>query len=207
LYDNSTYRIWYTARSAAVINDSLGYATSTDGLHWIKYSGNPVISVKMAAWHIYVAARYTSVVRVGSAYVMVFLFTDLSDDMSFATSSDATHWNVSSTILLTNTDSKADWDFVPYQPSLVVRGDTLYLFYSGGDRVPSSPYDAIGLAYCDLAILLTTTSVTTSSASSITTGPARTTTTSAASTSPNDCQMRPSFESCPVGNTQKMGQT
>jgi predicted GH43/DUF377 family glycosyl hydrolase len=190
LYDNSTYRIWYTARSQAGVNDSLGYATSTDGLHWIKYSDNPVISTKMAAWHIYVAARYTSVKRIGSAYLMVFLFTDLSDDMSFATSLDATHWNVSSTILLTNTGSTADWDFVPYQPSLVVHGDTLYLFYSGGDRVPSSTYDAIGLAYCDLAILLNKTStVTTSSASSTASGTAQTTTTSAASTSSTSSAM------------------
>ena len=39
--DNGTYRMWYNASDN--ITWRIGYATSEDGIHWTKYTGNPVL--------------------------------------------------------------------------------------------------------------------------------------------------------------------
>jgi hypothetical protein len=50
LYDASRqlYRMWYTATAFLGIS-SIGYAVSTDGVHWSKYPGNPVLALDLAA--------------------------------------------------------------------------------------------------------------------------------------------------------------
>ncbi len=49
------YKMWYTGYGGS--NNRIGYATSTDGINWTKYAGNPV--VQLGAWD-------SRVVRVGS---------------------------------------------------------------------------------------------------------------------------------------------
>lgn len=50
VYDASRqlYRMWYTATGFLGVT-GIGYAVSTDGLHWNKYPGNPVLSLDSAA--------------------------------------------------------------------------------------------------------------------------------------------------------------
>lgn len=38
------YRMWYSGRTFD-LRSKIGYATSTDGIHWTKYSGNPVLKL------------------------------------------------------------------------------------------------------------------------------------------------------------------
>lgn len=161
LFDGGTYRMWYTARSSPALNDSIGYATSADGIHWSKFAGNPVITAGSSQRDAYLAARYPSVARIGTSYLMVFLLTNLSDDISYAVSQDGLHWNVSDNVLLTNTNSSSDWDLIPYYPAIVVSGSEVQLWYSGkSTNIPPGP--AIGLATCGiLAVTTTSTSTTT----------------------------------------------
>ncbi len=45
IHDSALYKMWYTGRqSLQVPFGSIGYAFSSDGLHWTKYDGNPVIT-------------------------------------------------------------------------------------------------------------------------------------------------------------------
>ena len=192
LFNNSSYQMWYTARSATNVGYTLGYATSSDGLLWKKYPDNPVITPNSAGTAAYVAARYSSVVRIGSAYVMAFLLTVPRDDLSYAVSPDGIHWNVSKTILLTNTNSTADWDYTPSYPSLVVLGNTLLLYYSGeSNSIP--PYPSIGLAYCSLSTNSpTSTSYATSTPSTSSTSTTSTSTSTSSSTSSSSTSSAPS---------------
>jgi predicted GH43/DUF377 family glycosyl hydrolase len=193
LFNSNSYEMWYTAQRTAGPNDTVGYASSTDGLHWTKYNGNPVITTATSSKGIYAAVRYPYVVRNGSAYLMVVLLTNLSDDMSYATSNDGTHWKFSSTILLTNSNSTRDWDFILSAPTIIPTGRTAMLWYSGrNNSIP--PYPSIGLAYCPLVILpsaptTVTTSVTVTSTriqptTVTTTATATTTVTTALATGP-----------------------
>jgi len=44
-----TYKMWYAGSNAASIY-SIGYATSTNGITWTKYAGNPVITGTAGNW-------------------------------------------------------------------------------------------------------------------------------------------------------------
>jgi predicted GH43/DUF377 family glycosyl hydrolase len=41
VYDGATYHLWYHGYSGTCC-DSIGYATSPDGVNWTKYASNPV---------------------------------------------------------------------------------------------------------------------------------------------------------------------
>ena len=175
LLDDGQYHMWYTARSSPSLNDSIGYATSADGLHWTRSPVNPVITAHSSDRSIYLGARYPSVAKVGSTYLMVFLLTNLSDDISYATSQDGEHWNVSDSVLLSNTNSTSDWDFIPYYPSLIVNQSTVLLWYSGkSTNIP--PYPAIGFARCALVVVPVTSITTTTYLTTLTSYSATTTT-------------------------------
>lgn len=45
--DGSIYKMWYTGLDAALYG-RIGYATSSDGITWTKYAGNPVLDVGAA---------------------------------------------------------------------------------------------------------------------------------------------------------------
>ena len=45
LYDGSSFKMWYVGvGESASVYGMVGYATSTDGVHWSKYAGNPVLA-------------------------------------------------------------------------------------------------------------------------------------------------------------------
>src|SRR3989338_4798762 len=44
IFDGSTYKMWYTGKNRDG-RDQIGYATSTDGIDWKKYSENPVLKI------------------------------------------------------------------------------------------------------------------------------------------------------------------
>jgi hypothetical protein len=49
LFDGSTYQMWFMGSMSVPTAygelDRIGYATSTDGLHWTKHGGNPVLDM------------------------------------------------------------------------------------------------------------------------------------------------------------------
>jgi predicted GH43/DUF377 family glycosyl hydrolase len=165
IYDPPTYKMWYTARaSAGLVNgtyDTIAYATSSDGVHWTKYPGNPVITPSTSGKDgFYTGAKYPNVLKLGGTYVMLLLFTDGADTISYATSTDGVRWNSTGTALLSNTNNTGDWDFVPYYPSAVLNGTTLLLWYSGRTETSFSPPPSIGVAYCPVLLVSSNTTVT-----------------------------------------------
>lgn len=45
IQDGSTYKMWYTGhRSGSELTSHVGYATSSDGINWTRYPGNPIIN-------------------------------------------------------------------------------------------------------------------------------------------------------------------
>jgi hypothetical protein len=50
-FDGNSYHMWYTGRNTDLwFRWRVGYATSTDGLNWIKYVGNPVLKPSADGW-------------------------------------------------------------------------------------------------------------------------------------------------------------
>jgi predicted GH43/DUF377 family glycosyl hydrolase len=104
LYEGAIYKMWYSgkAQSGTSSTISIGYATSSDGIHWTKYAGNPVF----AAGPDYDrnGVLYPAVISLGSSYVMYYLGDN--GTTALANSTDGTHW----TRIAQITWPSQDWD-------------------------------------------------------------------------------------------------
>jgi predicted GH43/DUF377 family glycosyl hydrolase len=63
------YQMWYTGEQTNPYKQSIGYATSPDGIQWTKHAGNPVLE-SSGSWNYEAAAA--SVIRDESGYRMWF---------------------------------------------------------------------------------------------------------------------------------------
>jgi hypothetical protein len=94
LYENGIFKVWYDSKDAATGIRSVGYATSSDGIHFTKYAGNPVL----------LNAGAVDVKHVGSIYVMLI---ESTSGIYFAQSPDETHF-VNKGLLFTKTGTAVD---------------------------------------------------------------------------------------------------
>lgn len=130
--DGDTYKMWYTGDAYAVF--FLGYATSSDGIHWTKYPGphaGAIIDWRSEGWDRYTAAG--SVIKDGSVYRMWFGAYGSSQGIGYATSVDGISWDVVGQVLTIGFPGTFEEWRIHY-PS-VARTDTGYLMlYSGQDQ-------------------------------------------------------------------------
>ena len=129
--DGSTYKMWYTGRSAAA-SYGIGYATSSDGTTWTKDAGNPVLTGDSGAWDSAIV-REPSVVMVGSTLHMWYSGTAVWPyfEIGHATSTDGVVWtkDTANPVL---SPTAGSWDAnETYAPSVVMNGSVYEMFYSG----------------------------------------------------------------------------
>lgn len=92
--DVSGYKMWYGGFNANLSVTALGYATSTDGITWVKHSGNPVLLPGPSGqWdHVVFGPR---VLFIENNYYMFYSGETVvyqSDKIGLATSSDGLSW-------------------------------------------------------------------------------------------------------------------
>ena len=104
MLDNETYKIWYTGSNGST--QAIGYATSFDGITWMKHSGNPVLS-PIETWegtHISIP----TVMKDGGTYKMWYTSSQ-GWEIGYATSTDGVNWTkYSGNPVLTGTAGQ--WD-------------------------------------------------------------------------------------------------
>jgi predicted GH43/DUF377 family glycosyl hydrolase len=92
LYNGTGYMMWYGGTDASKLQ--IGFATSSDGISWTKYSGNPVLTISSSGWD---SRHVTSpfVLYDGKTYKMWYQGQDASTDwqIGYATSTDGINWN------------------------------------------------------------------------------------------------------------------
>ena len=165
MYDPPLYKMWYSGRYSGNYTHSIGYATSTDGVHWTKYAGNPVMT-RSTTHDSYILGPWgPSVVKIDDEYFAAFETDGL---VSSATSSDGIHWTASVRPLLLYSNQTSSFDFVIETPSILLVNSALYLWYTGFSDVTSRPFPTIGFAFCSPSPLVVTTTIT-SFSSSVTT--------------------------------------
>ena len=87
--DGGIYQMWYHGCNADYSICSIGYATSANGLDWVKHPGNPVLTGAGGEWdESYMF--WPSVVKDGSTYKMWYL--SLDGEIGLATSPDGVSW-------------------------------------------------------------------------------------------------------------------
>ena len=135
--ENGQYKMWYSSyRNIPPVNPySIGYATSPDGIHWTKYSGNPVLGPGTAAWE--AGGPYScAVMSFPGGYKMWYGGDDSTDShmsIGYATSVDGITWRrdtVHNPVL--NYGAPGQWDspHVAF-PNVFQTGNTCYMWYAG----------------------------------------------------------------------------
>ncbi|MEE3219251.1 MAG: glycosylase [Planctomycetota bacterium] len=123
--EGGRWHLWYTGYTGeSKATKFLGYATSSDGYKWMRYSEKPLFD------KLWVEDMY--VVKHGDTYFMVA--EGRNDIAHMLTSKDAVHWQSQGRLDVRFTDGKP-LSAGPYgTPTLWIDGNIWYLFYERGDR-------------------------------------------------------------------------
>jgi predicted GH43/DUF377 family glycosyl hydrolase len=133
--ENRQYKMWYSGiPTSSWDKTSIGYATSTDGIHWTKYAGNPVMSPGTAAWE--AGMVYScSVMPSPGGYKMWYAGYSWNNtaDIGCAFSIDGINWQrdtVNNPILTRGAMGQWDCPFI-IVPQVCRIGSTYFLWYLG----------------------------------------------------------------------------
>lgn len=129
IFDGSVYRMWYYGNPYGPVR--IGLATSTDGITWTKYAGNPVLSA--SGWEGWWVLE-PEVLFDGSTYQMWYTGYDGTYcKIGYATSADGRSWTKYPDPVL-STGVTGNWDSLSVRsPSVVYDGSTYQMWY-GGDN-------------------------------------------------------------------------
>ena len=123
LYEEGLYKMWYTGYNPDMAREKfLGYATSTDGIHWERYSENPVFSEK-----------WTEDVFVFKNEGNYFMYAEGDNDVPhLLTSADGIGWEEQGDLTILTT--KGDTVPAPYgTPAVWIEDGQWHLFYERND--------------------------------------------------------------------------
>ena len=133
ILDGPLFRLWYTGADGT--NQRFGYATSTDGISWTKYDGNPIMDVgEIGDWDsIWLASP--RIIYQGSSFEMFYsAFSEGKIQIGYATSSDGLTWTkFSGNPVLTPGPNGAWDDKFLFVGSVIFSGTSYDMWYTGFD--------------------------------------------------------------------------
>ena len=136
LWNGTDYLMWYTGTNGIQYQGgAVGLATSTDGLNWVKFSGNPVLTPSESGNdQNYIAAP--EVISLKLTYNMWYTGkSGVSPNVNkilYATSFDGIHWSKWPNPVLTPSTNATEWDAGGvYAPGVIWNGQIFGLWYSG----------------------------------------------------------------------------
>jgi uncharacterized repeat protein (TIGR01451 family) len=135
MVDGGTYKIWYTGGTDGPWQT--GYATSTDGVAWNVYPGNPVLPAGPPGSWDEMESDMPAVIKDGGTYKMWYLGCDAgytACSIGYATSPDGMAWTKHTVPVLTGTAGEWDKDFV-WGPRVIKNGSTYEMWYHSNDQI------------------------------------------------------------------------
>jgi len=143
IFENGIYKMWYTGTNGT-LPWKIGYATSTDGLTWTKYSGNPVMDAGATDTWDDDAVAAPIVINDNGVYKMWYQGLDFPYwRIGYAVSNDGINWVKHNTNPVLDLGPAGSWDdFYVSVPKVVYDGSTYKMWYTGNDY----PYYRIGMA-------------------------------------------------------------
>jgi predicted GH43/DUF377 family glycosyl hydrolase len=138
LYDiaSGQYRMWYSGGDQYE-PDAIGYATSSDGIHWVKDLANPVFTGSGAGKWDGLKVAAADVVPDAGGYVMFYIgYADAAAQhaqIGFARSADGiNNWVRSTANPIIRPGHFLDWDHdAVYRPSVLHEAGRWVLWYNG----------------------------------------------------------------------------
>jgi predicted GH43/DUF377 family glycosyl hydrolase len=99
IYNGSSFIMWYSGEDGSSLGiDNIGVATSIDGVHWTRYSGNPVLRLGSSGTWDSCSVLDPWVISEGGGYKMWFVGQKCaqaslsSEAIGYATSPDGINW-------------------------------------------------------------------------------------------------------------------
>jgi predicted GH43/DUF377 family glycosyl hydrolase len=139
LKDGDTLKMWYTGSKSFDV-DHIGYATSTDGIHWQKDSANPVLLAGApGSWDDEVVS-HPKIILIDTTYHMWYGGTDINPytayRIGYATSPDGINWTKADSVNpVLDLGEPGEWDSATLAGhSYFFDGDTFHMWYSGSDN-------------------------------------------------------------------------
>ncbi|MDZ7359674.1 MAG: T9SS type A sorting domain-containing protein [candidate division KSB1 bacterium] len=131
--DGDTLRMWYAGSDEILGLGSvqIGYAWSLNGISWIRYAGNPVLSAELF-WEAR-AVVCPAVIKDGKTLKMWYGANGIPPRLiGYATSTNGIHWNKHPEPVL-ELGPRGDWDDSIMGPGTVIKEKEVYkLWYWGG---------------------------------------------------------------------------
>lgn len=125
---NGTYFLYYYGRNLP--NYNIGLATSTDGIDWVKYTNNPIVTPDKL-WE-ETGVFHASVIITDTQIEMIYM-NSASDGFGFAYSSDGMNWTKdNSNPFFTRENTANGWaaNKIAY-PNLIKTENETRIYYSG----------------------------------------------------------------------------
>lgn len=136
IFDGSIFHMWYDGQTGDG-HSRIGYATSSDGINWNKYAGNPVIDIGNAGeWNEFTTG-FPSVLFDGTTYQMWFVGRSNSSQqlIGYATSNDGIDWTQYINNPVLNTGNTGEWDELEVtQPTVIKIGSIYHMWYEGNSN-------------------------------------------------------------------------
>ena len=123
LKEDTIYKMWYSGYKGAETDPKyLGYATSTDGINWVKSEFNPIFNKK-----------WTEDIFVIKSESIYYMFAEGENDIAhLLTSFDGIHWQEKGDLIIRKTNGEIIPG--PYgTPTVWIENGQWYLFYERND--------------------------------------------------------------------------
>ena len=133
LYDDTEYKMWYCGDNGSAWR--IGYATSSDGIAWIKYPDNPVLDLgPSGSWDDF-HLIHPQVLFDGTEYKMWYTGDDGSRArIGYATSPDGTEWTKHPDNPVLDLGPSGSWeDFYVHSPFVILDESSYKMWYTGSD--------------------------------------------------------------------------
>ena len=140
LYDDGDglYKMWYTGQAASA-RESIGYATSPDGIVWTRHAGNPVLESGAPGEWDAGTVQDPSVIKDGDLYKMWYDgWTAGVGGIGYATSPDGVTWTKYAGNPVMTGSPAPGWDYHVYASAVILDGGVYRMLYSGGDQARSA---------------------------------------------------------------------
>jgi len=132
LFDGTKYQMWYTGDDGS--KGKIGYAISSDGITWAKYTGNPVLDVgESGTWDDY-GIYAPTVIFDGTKYQMWYTGRRESQNMriGYATSTDGINWEKYEGNPVLDVGESGTWDdYWISSPTVIFDGTKYQMWYAG----------------------------------------------------------------------------
>jgi predicted GH43/DUF377 family glycosyl hydrolase len=140
-FDGNNYHMWYNGWEGLTLTDPgrVGYATSTNGIDWVKYSNNPVIDVGPNGTFYDTWILPSSIMFINNEFQLWFTGYDgfhatpiFYFKIGYATSPDGISWTIQNNDLPVLDVQSGSWENLwVREPSVIIHNKRYHMWYAG----------------------------------------------------------------------------